>query len=410
MRRARSALFGGLALAAGIPWVFASCAATDEGNVNAVDASTILEAAPSDAGADVDEGGCDAADLSCLSPPPVRCEDADFCPVPTNVTTSYALTTVWGSSKTDVWASGSGGTVIHWDGTAWKPTPLPSDSGAPLKNTFHALRGSGPNDVWVASTTNLIFHTDGFKNGTATWVRAPNATEDYTPPGLLYAAWATSPDDVRFVGVPANWEPPGQYLNSNQFVKSASDAGIAWTRLEGTATIHGIWGTSPDDLWLIADNSIYYDWYNGQWVYTDSQVGLTLHGRRSGDDFTWTAVDSRANSVFRGIWGTSANDIWIVGDSGTIRHLGESESAWSVVEAPTTETLHGVWAAAPNDAWAVGESGTILHWDGSAWNRAVAAFPANKRSPHLYGVWGSGPDDVWIVGDGIALHSTGGAK
>ena len=40
----------------------------------------------------------------------------------------------------------------------------------------------------------------------------------------------------------------------------------------------------------------------------------------------------------------------------------------------------------------------------------MAAFPANKRSPDLYGVWGSGPDDVWIVGDGIALHSSRGAK
>ncbi len=398
----------GLVLAAATPWVVASCAATDVDAERPVDASTLLETGAVDAGADADEGACDVSDPSCV--PLVRCEDAEFCPVPTNVTTSYALTTVWGSSKTDVWAAGSGGTIIHWDGVAWKPTPVPSETEAPLKNTFHALRGSGPNDVWVASATNLVFHCDGFKDGGATWVRAPNTAEDSVPPGPFYAAWVTSPHDVRFVGAPTNFEPPGQYLNSNQVVKKASDAGIEWTRLEGTAAIHGIWGSSPDDLWLIADNSIYWDWHLGQWVVDNSQFGLALHGRRSGEDFTWTSVDSRANTVFRGIWGTSANDVWIVGDRGTIRHFGESQTEWDIVDAPTTKTLHGVWAAAPNDAWAVGDSGTILHWDGSSWRPSMAAFPANKRSPDLYGVWGSGPDDVWIVGDGIALHSSRGAK
>ena len=75
-----------------------------------------------------------------------------------------------------------------------------------------------------------------------------------------------------------------------------------------------------------------------------------------------------------------------------------------------TDIAHAIWGAADNDIWAVGESGAIIHWDGAAWAMSVAAFPVNKKKPHLYGVWGSGPNDVWIVGDGIALHSTGGAK
>src|SRR4051795_173193 len=86
MKHAPSAVVCGLALAATIPWVFASCAATEDGNVQPPDASTVLETGTNDADAGADAGGCDAADLSCVPAPPVRCEDADFCPVPTNVT------------------------------------------------------------------------------------------------------------------------------------------------------------------------------------------------------------------------------------------------------------------------------------------------------------------------------------
>ncbi|MDF2693930.1 MAG: hypothetical protein K0S65_2313, partial [Labilithrix sp.] len=70
-RGARSAFVGGLALASALPWVFASCAATDDGNVRPADASTVLETGLIDAGSDAEAGGCDASDLSCV--PPVRC-------------------------------------------------------------------------------------------------------------------------------------------------------------------------------------------------------------------------------------------------------------------------------------------------------------------------------------------------
>ena len=71
------------------------------------------------------------------------------------------------------------------------------------------------------------------------------------------------------------------------------------------------------------------------------------------------------------------------------------------------DQLVSVAIAAPNDVWAVGDNGTIIHWDGATWKESVAAFQVNKKKPDLHGVWGSGPNDVWIVGDGVALHHTG---
>jgi hypothetical protein len=365
---------------------------------------TLPEAGPTEAGdaqGSID-GGCDASDPECVTTP-VTCEEAAWCPTPTHVTSLYALTAVWGSGKGDVWAAGSGGTMIHWDGAVWTPTTLPSPTAYPIKNTFHALWGTGPNDVWAASATDVIFHMTGWQDGGATWERAPNGTDSEWNNAPIFAVWGDASGALRFGGRPFDmYDPAGDFQGpGNEIVKVDVGGGIGWEGQFGTATIHGYWGTVLD-LWIIGDNSTYVDW----------QLGLTLHGTRAskGEPFVWTEVDSQSGVVLRGIWGSSPGDVWAVGDKGVIRHYSAGATQWEIVPSPTKETLHAIWGAADNDIWAVGESGAIIHWDGAAWAMSVAAFPVNKKKPHLYGVWGSGPNDVWIVGDGIALHSTGGAK
>ena len=397
------ALFSGLGLVAPVPWLLASCATTEAGTpATEQPPVTLPEAGLADAGEAPVDGGCDASDPDCVTKP-LSCDEAAWCPVPTNVSNLYALTAIWGSGKDDVWAAGSGGTMIHWDGAAWKPTTLPSPTTYPIKNTFHAIWGSGPNDVWAASATNVIFHTDGWKNGAATWERAPNGTDNEFNNAPIYAAWGDGKGELRFGGRPYDLYDPGEDMwgPGNQIVKTEVDGGLGWAGEYGTATIYGYWGTA-EDLWIIGDNSTYVHW----------QLGLTLHGTRANKNerFVWTEVDSQSAVVLRGIWGSSAADVWAVGDRGTIRHITPGATQWEIVASPTNETLHAVWGAAANDVWAVGESGAIVHWDGASWKTSTAAFPVNKKRPHLYGVWGSGPNDVWIVGNGIALHYTGGAK
>ncbi|MBX3215812.1 MAG: hypothetical protein KF850_27485 [Labilithrix sp.] len=407
-RLTKVTLATGLTLASAVPWLLASCATTDATSPSSPDASTLLDAgrgpdAP-DAG-DAGEDECDESDENCVTTP-VACEDADWCPVATNVSRFYALTSVWGSGKNDVWATGSGGTVIHWDGVEWKPTVVPSETPLPVRDTFRALWGSGPNDVWIASATDRIYHSDGFANGDATWVLTPSATLSDHDRRPLFAAWGTSASDVRFGGGSSGVFDPEimEVILMNQVVRKPAAGAIEWDRAKGSATVYGLWGSSADDLWLIGDNRPF-----------GPQVATTLHGTRgSGGDFVWTAVDSAATVILRGVWGSSASDVWTVGGSGTIRHFGKDATAWAVVEAPTTANLNAVWGSGPNDVWVVGDHGTILHWDGKAWTESVAALPLRQRKPHLYGIWGSGPDDVWIVGNDIALHhgpnAAGGTK
>jgi hypothetical protein len=390
------ALLGASVLVAGacLVSVFASCAEAQNDGPSHPDASLSVTADAGDGGAEPVDGGCDPSDEDCVAHA-ISCDEAPWCPVPTNVSAFYALTAVWGSSKNDVWAAGSGGTIIHFDGTAWAPTPTA------VKNTFHAIWGSSKNDVWVASATDTVFHSTGYAGAATEWQRVRTPLDDDTD-APLYTIWGTSADDVRIAGrsFVLRIEGTEDFINSNILTKTTlDDGGVAWQGTPGSASVLGLWGTSANDVWLVGDNSSYAPW----------QLGLTLHGTGGADgSITWTEVDSQSSVRLRAIWGSSANDIWAVGDIGTIRHIdGATSKAWDVIASPTTAALHAVWGSAADDIWAVGEAGTIIHYDGKAWTKTIAAFPVGKK-PTLYGVWGSGRDDVWIVGNGVALHYTGG--
>jgi hypothetical protein len=378
-----------LLVAAAVP-VFASCAEAEDSRPADHDASVSLpEAGVGDAPPPIDvpsDGGCDASEPSCVSEV-LTCDQAAWCPVPTTVSTRFALTSVWGSGPNDVWAVGSGGTIIHWNGSAWEPTPTN------LKNTFYAVWGSGPNDVWATSTTDAIFHSTGFANGKAEWTRAPNATEGpYS--WAVQAIWGDDTGALR-LGTRAQGVGWQEYINQYTLNREA-EGGMAWDPVYASGNVHGFWGAAKD-LWFVADNSEANGW----------EKGRTMHGVWNGEGLAWTPVDSQAMARLEGIWGGSADDIWAVGELGTMRRMRtRGASRWEIIESPTKEGLHAIWGTAADDIWAVGDAGTILHFDGTTWKHSQAAFALGKK-PDLFGVWGSSKNDVWIVGDNVALHYTG---
>lgn len=384
--------------------VLAACAVTtaeSEPNgppatIDVPEAST-PDTAVTDAGNGLD-GSCDPADPDCVTKP-ISCAEAAWCPVTTGVSSLFVLTSVWGKSANDVWAAGSGGTVVHWDGNAW------TAGNVPVQNTFHNLIGVGT-EVWALSATDTMYRTSAFAGANTQWTKVPSPFDDPYSISPITAAWANGAGDVRLGLTQFNlFDEEGNFGSGNQFTRTTVDGGLGWKGWPGTATINSIWGVSADDLWIAGDNSPNVKW----------QLGVTMHGRKTADGgagaLEWQDVDSQASVTLFSIWGASANDIWAVGDKGTIRHVTNANAErWEIVESPTTESLRSVYGFAANDVWAVGDKGAILHWDGKEWKASVAAFQVNRKKPDLHGVWGSGPNDVWIVGDGVALHHTGGAK
>ncbi len=385
---------------------FASCAKNAEsGDIGDEPGSIVPEAAPPaepDAEVEVDAGpadaGCDPSDPGCTTEV-VSCDSVDWCLVPTTVSPFHTLMAVWGTSKNDVWAVGSGGTIIHYDGNAWTLTPTG------VKNTFFDIWGSGPNDIWVVSSSQVILHGKGFQNGTAVWENVPTDLPAYTAI-FVRAVWGSSPKDVRIGSRAQNFTYAGKGYTGDQFLNTElPDGGVGWRMIPSTHTVTHIWGSSPNDVWMTADNS----------VYVAHERGITLHGTPSDagadaggvdDTLTWVKVDAQTNVSLESVWGSSASDVWAVGSLGAIRHITPADDRWQIVASKTTETLRSVWGSGPKDIWVVGDSGTILHYDGTEFTPSTVQLPLGRK-PALRGVWGSGPNDVWIVGDGVVLHYTG---
>jgi hypothetical protein len=64
--------------------------------------------------------------------------------------TTNDLLSIWGSGATDVFAVGSLGTIVHWDGNRW--SLLPSGT----TQTLWEVAGSGPGDVFIAAANGLL--------------------------------------------------------------------------------------------------------------------------------------------------------------------------------------------------------------------------------------------------------------
>jgi len=105
----------------------------------------------------------------------------------------------------------------------------------------------------------------------------------------------------------------------------------------------------------------------------------------------WSSIPM---DTLRGVWGTSASDVWAVGYHGALKHF--NGTSWTNFTSGTTEPLIGVWGTSPSNVWIVGGlNGTILHYDGASWS---SAFERGQRGA-LFGVWGGSASDVWVVGN-----------
>jgi hypothetical protein len=122
-------------------------------------------------------------------------------------------------------------------------------------------------------------------------------------------------------------------------------------------------------------------------------LGLGVVACRRGDrahaDATWS-IPTTQN--LRAVWGNASNDVWAVGDRGTILHF--DGRAWTISPSGTQESLTGAYGTGPRDVWVSGEKGAMLHWNGEAWSQIAA----QGDDTMLLSVWASGPTDVWAVG------------
>lgn len=232
-------------------------------------------------------------------------------------------TSVWGSSSSDVFVVGYQGAIAHWNGSSW--TTMNSGTSEILTSVW----GTSPRDVFAVGYNGVILHYNG-----VAWSPMSSGTSE-----SLAVVWGTSPTDVHV----------GSYQQILHYNGSGWTASLTLTG-GAPQNFQGIWGASESVAFASGSSQVHH--YDGNnWLQ---------------ESFPTPPLISSA------LWGSSATDLYMVGQAGGIRRY--NGSTWSVVASATPYTLHDIWGTSGANVYAVGENGTILRGirDGT-----VTVTPAN---------------------------------
>jgi hypothetical protein len=157
----------------------------------------------------------------------------------------------------------------------------------------------------------------------------------------------------------------------------ASGESDVWEALPGPSADfypQAIWGSAPDDIWLVG---------SGERIY-----------HFDGSDVVEIPNDSPAGTIFSDIHGSGPDDIWAVGTNGKAKHY--DGMAWVTVTTASVSDIDDVWVAPDGNAWAVGENGIVMRYTpGSGWDDELDVTVSTVQ---WKAVAGTSSSDVWIAG------------
>jgi hypothetical protein len=336
------------------------------------------------------------------------------------------LWSVWGASPESVYAVGSNGWILHYDGTSWQ-----KHSSGELYPVA-GVHGLSSQDVTLVGNGGLILHSTGegwqeedaglSKDLSRVWATSAQKSVAIGPKGAL--AWSDG----------NQWHPSSKggagdlngiigladddYYIVGQTAKLIHYDGsdfIDITNLPTTMNLYGIWGNDASDMMLVGDKTVLTGpvtsltqetvpivagwravWGTGEHRYVTGELGKMLHY----DGSKWEKMVTGTEQSLLAIWGFGTDDIFAVGEAATIVHFDGEK--WSPMDAFGTEETRflDVWGSASDDVYVTaqietdqGPLGYLLHFDGNSWKIALAGTAVNLRHIH-----GSSDENVFAVG------------
>ena len=175
----------------------------------------------------------------------------------------------------------------------------------------------------------------------------------------------------------------------------------------GVTASAGIWGSSPTMIWSVANYKDYkYDGSTWTPIIAAPYSAVDLWGNSSTDVWAWGDGKvyhydgSSWQSVFftlnlTDMWGASAAEMWSTKKSPGGMHRFVS-GGWIDYPIPgLTQDLNGVHGTSATNIYAVGNNGTMLHYDGAYWT--ILTVLTNKD---LFAVYAADDGTVVAVGEG----------
>jgi len=202
----------------------------------------------------------------------------------TGIVNGQTLHGVWGSGPNDVFAVGTGATVLHYNGTAWSQQTMPVVTG-----DLYGVWGKASNDVYAVHSSGSVWHYDG-----TSWSK-------YSGTG--------HPQGWPWVGL---WGSPGSSAlmfivgDGGAILRRSSES--IWSQVTGdeitlTGILYGVWVDILDNAYIVGED------------------GMTLRYTDSGPSAGLSQMPSGTTKDLWGVWGGGpalTPEVFAVGDTGTV--------------------------------------------------------------------------------------------
>ena len=267
--------------------------------------------------------------------------------------TSPNLQAIWGNSTSDVWAAGTGGGTLHWNGTSWRRIANPA-----MGETIWGLWGTGPNNVYAVGDNGLCMRWNG-----TTWrhIDLP------IPSGVgLNDIWGSGPNDIWIVG------DEGLVVRWN---------GTVWNtvRTTGDNSLFAVWGSGTNSVWMVGELGYMLKW-DGTALSETSSGGTTLYTR---------------------LRGFSSNKAWLISDDGLVSPWDGTKWGAAGSGFCNSYSCSNLFVNNDTSIWFISSS-RVYRWNGTM----PIFFPNGGGNA----IWTQGTTDGWSVGGSASLKRLVGTE
>jgi len=235
-------------------------------------------------------------------------------------------------SDQDIYITGYQGAIMHFDGQSWKKMSIPN------RMPIWGIWGLDANNIYAVGGNGVILYYNG-----TDWRTMDSGTRQW-----LYDIWGTDANTIYAVGAGVILKYDGQ----------------SWTHMmidDTFKTFFTIYGNTENDVYAAGDfEKIYH--YNG--------IG-------------WTEVYAGITSQIWGIF-TAGVHIFAAGtpenEHSIVYHFDGVN--WNDIQLPVNVHMWGLWGSSENDIYCVGGSGTIVNYNGKQWQSLSVSENARLRGIH----------------------------
>ena len=264
-----------------------------------------------------------------------------------------AITNVCAIDPTNVWAIGSRGMILKYDGRKWAADP---QSGVLTPNDLWGITALDASHVWAVGWNDTILFYDG---NSWTSQMSTGATD-------LFGVYALDARHVWAVGT----------AGSIFFFD-----GSTWQRQDGVVVdLAAVYAADQNNVWAVGPF--------GNMAFFDGT--------------SWSPAGSGVSNDLVDIKGLDGQNIWAVGQDGVV--LFYNGASWQVQTSGygLTIRLRGLSIGDDRHAWAVGDAGLALFYDGMNWTSCDTGAGPDS---HLFGASFLDASNIWVVGEqGLVLY------